>query len=147
MSRFYSYLYGIETAKGFELIGQNLWFYSYLYGIETSVIQYFTSPEYGFYSYLYGIETELCGHHIGQRQGFTRTFMELKLDTLVSRDPPAPVLLVPLWNWNMTIHDIIEPLESFTRTFMELKRRIMRTRRSRYSSFTRTFMELKLCCV
>ena len=52
---------------------------------------------------------------------FTRTFMELKPLLISCTLWRHAVLLVPLWNWNITIIAIIHAIDSFTRTFMELK--------------------------
>ena len=77
-----------------------------------------------FYSYLYGIET------------FGRLGMFKNNNN---------VLLVPLWNWNLSISWMNTlTCRCFTRTFMELKLPSYVDYSCQQGSFTRTFMELKV---
>ena len=39
----------------------------------------------------------------GSKQGFNRTFMELKSNIATSNEQQVMVLIVPLWNWNCKI--------------------------------------------
>ena len=54
------------------------------------------------------------------------------------------VLIVPLWNWNVTISDVEATATSLNRTFMELKRELRIFNLSLAACLNRTFMELKL---
>ena len=70
--------------------------------------------------------------------------MELKLYWYSSSDILKPVLIVPLWNWNVTSDLQGQSGQiSFNRTFMELKYTFSTRTRQAYLSFNRTFMELK----
>ena len=61
------------------------------------------------------------GNYNNDTDRFNRTFMELKYYDAYSDDTPLQVLIVPLWNWNISI--MVAPMValSFNRTFMELK--------------------------
>ena len=50
-----------------------------------------------------------------------RTFMELKWNTTEVSSRLVAVLIVPLWNWNLRVHEIHCVDSSSNRTFMELK--------------------------
>ena len=52
---------------------------------------------------------------------FNRTFMELKYICVVPASNQAKVLIVPLWNWNISYIFALWLHQSFNRTFMELK--------------------------
>ena len=54
------------------------------------------------------------------------------------------VLIVPLWNWNSCILDLIKFNLSSNRTFMELKWMYPHESRLGITGSNRTFMELKL---
>ena len=53
------------------------------------------------------------------------------------------VLIVPLWNWNLSLRINIQENKSFNRTFMELKFLSQQQEDYQYTCFNRTFMELK----
>ena len=52
---------------------------------------------------------------------FNRTFMELKFEKFREKYKDLQVLIVPLWNWNLTSVSLNRSIVSFNRTFMELK--------------------------
>ena len=58
---------------------------------------------------------------MGIASGFNRTFMELKSKEDNNAATVAPVLIVPLWNWNKLEGSEKQVAWGFNRTFMELK--------------------------
>ena len=56
-----------------------------------------------------------------KESSFNRTFMELKWSIWTLWTTRACVLIVPLWNWNLTLNRKAQTPSSFNRTFMELK--------------------------
>ena len=99
------------------------------------------------------------------RQGFNRTFMELKARRARVPAVREIVSIAPLWNWKMLKTQVstnkmrfqshlygiesevkcahLASNRSFNRTFMELKEASVRESVSAASRFNRTFMELK----
>ena len=85
-----------------RLPGKPLPFYLYLYGIEMQSINFDNDADRQFYLYLYGIEIRRHGTIMLRSVRFTCTFMELKSQNDVQNDILHIVLLVPLWNWNIS---------------------------------------------
>ena len=80
----------------------------------------------------------------GWKEGSNRTFMELKYVLRVSnRFLVYIVLIVPLWNWNLTRDHKPPAREGSNRTFMELKLDRLIKVIIQVKSSNRTFMELK----
>ena len=71
----------------------------------------FMELKYGFYAWT---TSERCGSN--------RTFMELKFENSYTLSSEHDVLIVPLWNWNRTLHWAFHATAARSnRTFMELK--------------------------
>ena len=93
----------------------------------------------------------------GVRQGFNRTFMELKqiiicfnrtfmeLKHIITKAAlkRTNVLIGPSWNWNIKTGCKVTSIRCFNRTFMELKHIHAQFRAGKHARFNRTFMELK----
>ena len=117
-------------------------FYSYLYGIETHLYN-------AFLLFQVVLLVPLWNWNFGSTPMktswicFTRTFMELKLETDKAFCIDIQVLLVPLWNWNR----LAAISTAFARTFYSYLYGIEtckhHTWKNEFQSFTRTFMELK----
>ena len=69
--------------------------------------------------------------------------MELKFISFIVFSSILQVLIVPLWNWNITETLTNSTIFSFNRTFMELKFGRLDHETSLATGFNRTFMELK----
>ena len=73
-----------------------------------------------------------------------RTFMELKLKSFQQRYLQPQVLIVPLWNWNMTmVHEIMHGMKVLIVPLWNWNSSTINGYDKSFGS-NRTFMELKL---